>query len=155
LSEKFTGHFKHARALAINRTNSENFVKMDSVVVPADMSGDIEFYLRSHNVSYLKDIDKIILLYPTTQTLPRTDTKLIYTRPTNMGRKQNQTPTGLFMPTGKQKKLPVHLMMNGIYAGIFNVETSVGWHQYSLPGYPTSRAVCACRKKTHVIFTNG
>jgi hypothetical protein len=32
-------------AIAVNRTDKDNFVKMDSVIIPTDLSGDIVFYL--------------------------------------------------------------------------------------------------------------
>jgi len=56
-------------AYAINRTDKENFAKMDSVIVPIDMDGDLAYYLPFPlNVSYLKDIDKIIYFSYPSQT---------------------------------------------------------------------------------------
>ena len=103
-------------AAAVNRTDKENFAKMDSVIVPIDMDGDLAYYLPFPlNVLYLKDIDKIIYFsYPSQTFATYENGELIYTGPTNMVRKQDQAPIGLFMPTGKLKKPPLLLMTNGI-----------------------------------------
>jgi hypothetical protein len=46
-------------AYAINRTDSTNLKQMDSILIPGDMNGDIEFYLPFPlTVSYLKDKKK-------------------------------------------------------------------------------------------------
>jgi hypothetical protein len=56
-------------ALAINRTDKQFFVKMDSVIIPADLSSDISFYLPFPvEVPYLTDVDKILFFSYPTQT---------------------------------------------------------------------------------------
>src|SRR6188768_3495351 len=50
-----------AIAFAVNRTDSSNLAKLDSVIVPVDLTGDIEFYLPFPlTVPYLENISKII-----------------------------------------------------------------------------------------------
>jgi hypothetical protein len=47
-------------AYAINRTDEK---KMDSIVVPKDLSGDLEFYLPFPlEVAALKEVNKVILI---------------------------------------------------------------------------------------------
>ena len=79
-------------AIAVNRTDKENFAQMDSVIVPVDMTGDLEYYLPfPMSVPYLKDIDKIIYFsYPTQTFATYENGELIYSGPTNMGRKQDR-----------------------------------------------------------------
>ena len=74
--------------LAVNRTDSSNFAKMDSILVPNDISGDVEFYLPFPlTVSYIKDIKKIIFFsYPAQSFAAYEMGELIYAGPTNMGR---------------------------------------------------------------------
>ena len=48
-------------ALAVNRTDKAFFTKMDSVIVPTDLTGDIAYYLPFPlQVSYLDKVDKIL-----------------------------------------------------------------------------------------------
>jgi hypothetical protein len=89
--------------LAVNRTDKGNITKMDSIIVPEDMTGDIEFYLPFPlEVPYLESIDKIIFFsYPTQTFATYENGILIHTGPTNMGRKKDPTPT---LPSGHISK---------------------------------------------------
>lgn len=131
-------------AISVNRTDKENFAQMDSVIVPVDMTGDMEYYLPfPMNVPFLKDIDKIIYFsYPTQTFATYENGELIYTGPTNMGRKQDQTPTGLFYANWKAEETTSTFNDEWDLRWNFNVENllGVGWHQYSLPGYPVSHS---------------
>ncbi len=138
-------------AIAINRTDKENFAQMDSVVVPVDMTGDLEYYLPFPlTVPYLKDIDKIIYFsYPTQTFATYENGELIYTGPTSMGRKQDKTPTGLFYANWKAEETTSTFNDEWDLRWNFNVENllGVGWHQYSLPGYPASHACMRLQEK--------
>jgi hypothetical protein len=131
-------------ATAVNRTDRENFAQMDSVILPVDMTGDLEYYFPFPlTVSYLKDIDKIIYFsYPSQTFATYENGELIYTGPTNMGRKQDQTPTGLFYANWKAEETTSTFNDEWDLRWNFNVENllGVGWHQYSLPGYPASHS---------------
>ncbi|MGV8946972.1 MAG: L,D-transpeptidase [Lutibacter sp.] len=139
-----TNKAQHHIVYAVNRTDKENFAQMDSVIVPTDMSGDIVFYLPFPlTVSYLKDVEKIIYFsYPTQTFAAYENGELIYTGPTNMGRKQDQTPTGLFYANWKAEETTSTFNDEWDLRWNFNVENllGVGWHQYSLPGYPASHS---------------
>ena len=138
-------------AIAVNRTDKENFAQMDSVIMPVDMSGDMEYYLPfPMSVSYLKDIDKIIYFsYPTQTFATYENGELIYTGPTNMGRKQDPTPTGLFYTNWKAEESISTFNDEWELRWNFNVENLLGvaWHQYSLPGYPASHACMRLQEK--------
>ena len=151
LSENSKDSKKLRIAVAVNRTDKENFAQMDSVIVPVDMTGDLEFYLPFPiNVPFLKDIDKIIYFsYPTQTFATYENGELIYTGPTNMGRKQDQTPTGLFYANWKAEETTSTFNDEWDLRWNFNVENllGVGWHQYSLPGYPASHACMRLQEK--------
>jgi L,D-transpeptidase catalytic domain len=130
--------------LAANRTDKAAFAKMDSVIIPTDMSGDIAYYLPFPlQVKYLEAVDKIIIFsYPTQTFATYENGMLIYTGPTNMGRKADPTPTGLFFANWKAEKTTSTFNDEWELLWNFNIENKlgVGWHQYALPGYPASHS---------------
>ncbi len=144
LENKSIGNTQLQIALAVNRTDSSNFIKMDSVVIPDDFSGDIVYYLPFPlSVTYLKPINKIIFFsYPTQTFATYEKGALTHTGPTNMGRKNATTPTGLFNANWKAEKTTS--TFNDEWELLWNVnienKEGVGWHQYALPGYPASHS---------------
>ncbi len=130
--------------LAANRTDRANIVKMDSIVVPKDLTGDIAYYLPfPFEVSALSDVSKIILFSYATQSFATYEYgDLIRTGPTNMGRKADKTPTGLFFSNWKAEKTTSTFNDEWDLKWNFNVanKLGVGWHQYELPGYPASHS---------------
>jgi hypothetical protein len=131
-------------AYAVNRTDATNLRQMDSILIPGDMSGDIEFYLPfPMTVSYLKDIKKVIFFsYPTQTFAAYEKGQLIYAGPTSMGSEKHKTPTGLFFTNWKAEETTSTFDDEWELRWNFNVENKlgVGWHQYSLPGYPASHS---------------
>lgn len=129
---------------AINRTDKANFAKMDSVIIPADLSGDLPYYLPFPiHVSNLENVDKVLLFsYPTQTFAAYENGELVYTGPTNMGRKKDQTPTGLFFTNWKAEKTTSTFNDEWDLKWNFNIENKlgVGFHQYELPGYPASHS---------------
>ncbi len=130
--------------LAVNRTDRANVVKMDSIVVPKDLSGDIAYYLPfPFAVSALENVSKIIFFSYATQTFATYEYgNLIRTGPTNMGRRADKTPTGLFFTNWKAEKTTSTFNDEWDLKWNFNVanKLGVGWHQYELPGYPASHS---------------
>jgi hypothetical protein len=137
--------------LAVNRTDKNNIAKMDSIIIPSDLTGDLEFYLPFPlEVPYLKDIDKIIFFsYPTQTFAAYENGDLIYTGPTNMGRKKDPTPTGLFYTNWKAEKTTSTFNDEWDLRWNFNIanKLGVGWHQYELPGYPASHSCLRLQEK--------
>lgn len=138
-------------ALAVNRTDKQFFTKMDSVIIPTDMSGDIAFYLPFPvEVPYLENVDKILFFsYPTQTFAAYENGILIYTGPTNMGRKKDQTPTGLFFTNWKAEETISTFDDEWKLLWNFNIENKkgVGFHQYELPGYPASHSCLRLHEK--------
>lgn len=138
-------------AFSVNRTDKENFSQLDSVVIPTDMSGDIVFYLPFPlQVSYLENVDKIIFFsYPTQTFAAYENGILMYTGPTNMGRKKDPTPTGLFFTNWKAEETTSTFDDEWELLWNFNIENKkgVGFHQYELPGYPASHSCLRLQEK--------
>lgn len=135
---------ERAIAFAVNRADSLHFAKMDSVLVPVDLSGDLVYYLPFPlEVSYLKDIKKIVFFsYPTQTFAAYEHGVLVYTGPTNMGKEKALTPTGLFFTNWKAKKTISTVNPEWILKWNYNIHNKggIGWHQYSMPGYPASHS---------------
>jgi L,D-transpeptidase catalytic domain len=136
---------------AVNRTDKAGFALMDSVIIPVDISGDMVYYLPFPlHVPYLEDINKIIFFsYPTQTFATYENGALTYTGPTNMGRKKDPTPTGLFYANWKAEQTTSTFNDEWDLRWNFNIENKlgVGWHQYELPGYPASHSCLRLQEK--------
>lgn len=130
--------------LAANRTDKNNIVKIDSIIVPKDVNGDMAYYMPFPlAVPILNEIDKIVFFSYATQTFAAYEYgELIRTGPTNMGRKTDKTPTGLFFSNWKAEKSTSTVNDEWDLKWNFNIanKLGVGWHQYELPGYPASHS---------------
>jgi lipoprotein-anchoring transpeptidase ErfK/SrfK len=138
-------------AIAVNRTDRENFVKIDSVIIPKDLSGDLAFYLPFPlEASYLKNVTKIIFFSYPTQTFAAYENGILtYTGPTNMGKAKAKTPTGLFFTNWKAEETISTVDDEWKLLWNFNIENKegIGFHQYSLPGYPASHSCLRLQEK--------
>ena len=138
-------------AIAVNRTDKVFFTKMDSVIIPTDMTGDISFYLPFPiEVPYLTNVDKILFFsYPTQTFAVYENGILAYTGPTNMGRNKDKTPTGLFFCNWKAEETISTFDDEWKLLWNFNIENKkgVGFHQYELPGYPASHSCLRLNEK--------
>ena len=129
---------------AINRTDKKNLAKQDSIVIPNDFSGDVVYYLPFPlEINYLADVSKVLLFSYTTQTFAAYENGvLVYSGPTNMGRKKDKTPTGLFYTNWKAEETTSTFNDEWDLKWNFNIENKlgVGFHEYELPGYPASHS---------------
>lgn len=137
--------------LAANRVDKANLVKMDSIIIPEDFTGDIAYYLPFPvTVPFLKDVSKIIFFsYPTQTFATYENGELTYAGPTNMGRKKDPTPTGLFFTNWKAEETTSTFNDEWQLRWNFNIanKLGVGWHQYELPGYPASHSCLRLQEK--------
>jgi hypothetical protein len=131
-------------AYALNRTDSQNLKTIDSIIIPKDLSGDLEFYLPFPlEVEALQEVNKIILFsYPSQTFAAYENGQLVRTGPTNMGREKDQTPTGLFFTNWKAEETISTFNDEWELKWNYNIENKlgVGFHQYALPGYPASHS---------------
>lgn len=137
--------------LAVNRADRSNLARMDSVVIPGDLGGDIAYYLPFPlSVPYLKNVNKIVFFsYPTQAFAAYEHGELIYTGPTSMGRKKDTTPTGLFFTNWKAEQTTSTFNDEWDLRWNFNIENEagIGWHQYAMPGYPASHSCLRMQEK--------
>ncbi len=130
--------------LAVNRVDLDHIRQLDSIIVPDDLSGDLEFYLPFPvEAPALKDIDKIVLFsYPAQVFAAYEHGELAYTGPTSMGSKSHPTPEGLYFANWKAEETVSTFDDEWVLRWNFNIENKegIGWHQYALPGYPASHS---------------
>lgn len=130
--------------LALNRTDMANIGAIDSILIPSDSTADLQYYLPfPDEVPAIKDIKKIIYFsYPTQSFAAYENGNLVYAGPTNMGRKKDPTPTGLYFTNWKAEQTTSTFNDEWDLKWNFNIENKegIGFHQYALPGYPASHS---------------
>lgn len=136
---------------AVNRADSAHVAKMDSILVPSDLNADIAYYLPFPlTVPSLNEISKIIFFsYPAQAFGAYEYGQLVYTGATNMGRKADPTPTGLFFTNWKAEETKSTFNDEWELKWNFNIENKegVGWHEYEMPGYPASHSCLRLQEK--------
>ncbi len=144
LKQNATDSSKIEIVTAINRTDIANLSKLDSLVIPSDFDGDVVYYLPFPlQVDYLKDVAKVLLFSYPTQTFGAYENGVLtYSGPTNMGRKKDKTPLGLFYTNWKAEKTTSTFDDEWELKWNFNIENKlgVGFYEYSLPGLPVSHS---------------
>lgn len=137
-------------ATAVNRADFIHLAAMDSIIVPDVLDGDIYYYLPfPFSVGSIDNIDKIIFFSYATQTFGAYEYgELVYTGATNMGRKNDPTPTGLYFTNWKAEQSTSTVNDEWDLRWNFNIENKmgIGWHQYEMPGYPASHSCLRLRE---------
>jgi lipoprotein-anchoring transpeptidase ErfK/SrfK len=137
--------------MAVNRTDNENLKRLPKLLVPSDMSGDIDYYTNFPlSVPSLADVNKILIFSYATQTFAAyANGELVYSGPTNMGRKKDPTPEGLYFTNWKAEQTTSTFNDEWDLKWNFNIENKegIGFHQYALPGYPASHSCLRLREK--------
>lgn len=141
---------KHADSLtinaisAVNRADKNALLSFDTLIIPSDLKQDSKQYFPfPFYADFLKDINKIIFFsYPAQSFAAYEKGVLIRTGPTSMGRKADQTPTGLFYTNWKAEQTTSTFNDEWDLKWNFNIENKlgVGFHQYAMPGYPASHS---------------
>ena len=129
--------------LSVNRTDTQHIAKMDTVLIPADLSADVARYSPFPQSIPYANIRKVIYFsYPAQYFAAYQNGQLVRSGPTNMGRKKDPTPTGLFFTNWKGESVKSTSNDEWILKWNFNVinDSGIGFHQYDLPGYPASHS---------------
>ena len=129
--------------LAVNRTDTEHIVKMDSVLIPALLTGTVNQYSPFPQSIPYTNIKKVIYFsYHEEYFAAYQEGKLVRSGPTNMGREKDPTPTGLFFTNWKGEEVKSTSNDEWILKWNFNIvnDSGIGFHQYALPGYPASHS---------------
>lgn len=129
---------------AVNRMDATNIAKQDSIIVPANLGGDVNAYSPfPQTLPFARDINKIVFFsYPAQYFAAYDHGVLVHSGPTNMGREKDATPTGLFFANWKAEETKSTFNDEWELKWNFNIQNKegVGWHQYAMPGYPASHS---------------
>jgi hypothetical protein len=128
---------------ALNRVDKENIRNLDTIIVPNQFVDYMQYSPFPFGVQELKEVKKIIFFSYKAQAFGAYENgKLVRWGPTNMGREKDQTPTGLFYANWKAEKTTSTFNDEWELKWNFNIENKlgVGWHQYTMPGYPASHS---------------
>lgn len=135
---------QQAVILALNRVDRDNVGRLDSMIVPDTLLSNFMLYSPyPFEVPELKDVQKIIFFsYPAQAFGAYENGRLIKWGPTSMGRKDAQTPTGVYYANWKAEETQSTVDDEWILKWNFNIQNTegIGWHQYALPGYPASHS---------------
>lgn len=143
---------------AVNRADKNALVNFDTIVIPADTKQTNEQYFPfPFNAAFLKDVNKIIFFsYPAQSFAAYEHGRLVYTGPTSMGRNTDPTPTGLFYTNWKAEKSTSTFNDEWDLKWNFNIENKlgIGFHEYSMPGYPASHSCLRLKEKDAMYLYN-
>lgn len=128
----------------LNRSDRRTLRNFDTLVVPDDTKLEMNTYFPFPlNAAFLRDVKKIIFFsYPTQAFAAYENGLLIKTGPTSMGKRATKTPLGLFYTNWKAEETISTVNDEWKLKWNFNIQNKmgVGFHQYSLPGYPASHS---------------
>jgi|GEM_PF-1038918 Uncharacterized protein conserved in bacteria len=130
--------------LSINRVDSKNLHRLDTLLVPSDVDAEwMRYSVFPYNIPSLKEVKKIVFFsYPAQAFGAYEYGKLVYWGPTSMGRKDMPTPTKLYYANWKAEETQSTVDDEWILKWNFNIENKegIGWHEYEMPGYPASHS---------------
>jgi lipoprotein-anchoring transpeptidase ErfK/SrfK len=140
---KYTGEDRWT-ILALNRLDEASIKRADTLIIPDKILSDFNQYSPfPATVSMLKEVNKLVIFSYAIQAFAAYERGvLVYWGPTSMGAKIHPTPTGLFFANWKAKETISTVDDEWKLKWNFNIENKegVGWHQYTMPGYPASHS---------------
>ncbi len=137
--------------LALNRLDSKSKWNADTLVVPAKIDTTLMAYSPfPMQLDVLSGVKKFVIFsYPIQAFAVYSNGSLVKWGPTSMGKKTAQTTRGLTFANWKKKlsistvstewKLPYNFNIHNI--------GGIGWHEYTLPGYPASHSCLRLLRK--------
>ncbi len=141
--QKFTAQ-ELATIVALNRVDKNTFHTVDVLTIPDKFDDDFMAYSPfPFTVKSADKINKLVVFsYPIQAYGVYENGELVKWGPTSMGSKQHKTPEGLYFTNWKGEEVQSTFDDEWILRWNFNVqnEEGIGWHQYSLPGYPASHS---------------
>lgn len=130
--------------LALNRLDGGTIGRADTLIIPDTLLPDLSYYSPfPAEVPMLKDVNKFVIFSYSIQAFAAYEKgKRVYWGPTSMGSKIHPTPTGLHFANWKAKETISTVNDEWKLKWNFNIanKEGVGWHQYSMPGYPASHS---------------
>ncbi len=137
--------------LALNRLDSKSKWNADTLVVPTKIDTTMMAYSPfPMQLDVLSNVKKFVVFsYPIQAYGVYSNGSLVKWGPTSMGSKAAKTKTGLMFANWKKKlaistvsdewKLPYNVNVHNTLG--------IGWHEYTLPGYPASHSCLRLLKK--------
>ncbi len=145
LNEEF-GPERKKLILALNRLDSKNIKRGDSLIIPDTVYNEIIPYSPfPKHVPILDSVKKFMIFsYPIQAFASYEYGKLVRWGPTSLGKRSTPTPIGLFHTNWKSKETISTVDSTWILPWAFNLDNfeGVSIHQFDLPGYPASHACC-------------
>lgn len=130
--------------LALNRLDRKNMGQADTLIVPNKLESNFLAYSPfPEYVEAMSSIPKIAFFsYPIQAYALYENGKLVKWGPTSMGSKAHQTTRGLHFTNWKGKEVISTVSDEWKLKWNFNIANheGIGWHQYSMPGYPASHS---------------
>ncbi|WP_419868411.1 L,D-transpeptidase [Chryseobacterium sp. CT-SW4] len=149
-SKKYTEKERYT-ILALNRLDSKSKWNADTLVVPTKIDTTLMAYSPfPMQLDILSNVKKLVVFsYPIQAYGVYSNGSLVKWGPTSMGSKSAKTKTGLMFANWKKKlaistvsdewKLPYNVNVHNTLG--------IGWHEYTLPGYPASHSCLRLLKK--------
>ena len=141
--KEFTGKALYT-ILALNRLDRANIGAADTLVVPAKIEEDFLIYSPfPGHVTSLEKVKKFVFFsYPIQAYAVYEYGNIVKWGPTSMGKKATPTKKGLMFANWK-KEVSISTVSDE-WKLRWNVNIAnfdgIGWHQYSMPGYPASHS---------------
>lgn len=132
--------------LALNRLDSKNIRKKDSLIIPDKIyESFIEYSPFPFQLEIADSIQKLLIFsYPIQAFAAYEKGLLVRWGPTSLGKKTTLTPTGLYHTNWKSKLTRSTVDSTWILPYAFNLDNfnGISIHEFDMPGYPASHA-CA------------
>ncbi|MDR4895045.1 MULTISPECIES: L,D-transpeptidase [unclassified Chryseobacterium] len=130
--------------LALNRLDSKSKWNSDTLVVPAKIDTTLMAYSPfPMQLDVLNGVKKFVIFsYPIQAFAVYSNGSLVKWGPTSMGKKAAQTTRGLTFANWKKKLAISTVSSEWKLPYNFNIHNigGIGWHEYTLPGYPASHS---------------
>lgn len=129
---------------ALNRVDEKNSWRPDTLIIPTEKGlMRMDYAPFPSQLEMLQKVNKIVIFHYPLQVFAAYEKGILQSwGPTSMGSKNHPTPEGLHFANWKSKQSVSTVSDEWILPWNFNIANfeGVGWHEYSMPGYPASHS---------------
>ena len=130
--------------VALNRVDKNTFHTVDTLVIPDKFDDDFMAYSPfPYTLKQAESINKLAVFSYAIQAYGLYENgELVKWGPSSMGSEKHPTPEGLYFTNWKGEEVVSTFDDEWVLKWNFNIqnEEGIGWHQYSMPGYPASHS---------------